>query len=178
MADAQDTHKLSRISARQSDLVWITLNRPGKANAVSSSLLCDILDALDAAECDPSAKAVILRGEGRHFCAGADLSELLEGGRPAIRRLLELFREVCLRFERSPLAVVAMAHGAVRAGGLELLLACDAAVASDSATIGDAHVLRDLLPGGGSSVRLPRTVGHQRAKWLILSGATISANEA
>ncbi|UPK34477.1 enoyl-CoA hydratase/isomerase family protein [Bradyrhizobium sp. 186] len=168
----------TRIGQKEGDIVWITLDRPEKANALSSSLLTDILEALEAAERDPNVKAVILRGEGKHFCAGADLRELVDGGPRAIRRLLDLFREVCLRLERSALAVVGMAHGAVRAGGLELLLACDVVVALEDATFGDAHVLRELLPGGGSSVRLPRTVGHQRAKWLILSGATISAEEA
>jgi len=174
----QDKWGTTRIGQKEGDIVWVTLNRPEKANALSSSLLTDILEALEAAECDPNVKAVILRGEGKHFCAGADLRELVDGGAHAIRHLLDLFREVCIRFERSTLAIVGVAHGAVRAGGLELLLACDAVVASEDATFGDAHVLRELLPGGGSSVRLPRTIGHQRAKWLILSGATITAREA
>lgn len=174
----QGKRETTGIGQKDSDTVWITLDRPEKANALSSSLLNDILEALEAAERDSNVKAVILCGEGKHFCAGADLRELADGGTSAVRRLLDLFREVCLRFECSALAVVGMAHGVVRAGGLELLLACDAVVASEDATFGDAHVLRELLPGGGSSVRLPRTVGHQRAKWLILSGATISAEEA
>lgn len=172
---ARVERKTTGIGQKDGDIVWITLDRPEKANALSSCLLSDILEALEAAERDSNVKAVILRGEGKHFCAGADLRELVDGGTTAIRRLLDLFREVCIRLERSALAVVGMAHGAVRAGGLELLLACDAVVASEDATFGDAHVLRELLPGGGSTVRLPRTVGHHRAKWLILSGATIDA---
>lgn len=166
---------LTRICAVENGICWITLDRPHKANAVSSSLLADILGAMDAAEAQPDVHAVVLSGAGHHFCAGADLAELLEGGAVAFRRLLDNFRDVCLKFERSPLPVVAMVHGAARAGGLELMLCCDAVVAADSATIGDAHALRNLLPGGGNSVRLPRTIGHQRAKWMILSGAAITA---
>ena len=58
------------------------------------------------------------------------------------------------------------------------MLCCDAVVADEDATIGDAHMLRNLLPGGGNSVRLPRTIGHQRAKWMILSGLAIPAELA
>lgn len=169
---------LTRICTVDAGIAWITLDRPEKANAVSSALLGDVIASLDAAEAEPDVRAVIFSGSGRNFCAGADLVELQEGGKPAVRRLLDNFRDVCRRFESSPLAVVGMAHGAVRAGGLELLLCCDAVIAAEDATLGDAHVLRELLPGGGSSVRLPRVVGHQRAKWLILSGGTISATQA
>ena len=176
--DAEDPARLTPIAMREGDIVRIALNRPEKANALSSALLTAVLEAMDAAEAALGVRAVILSGEGRHFCAGADLAELLEGGAPGIRRLLDLFRAVCLRFESSPLAVVAMVQGAARAGGLELILACDAAVAEEGATIGDAHVLRDLLPGGGSSVRLPPVIGRQRARWMILSGAAIGAAQA
>jgi len=169
---------LTRLCTVDAGIAWITLDRPQKANAVSSELLGDVIAALDAAEASADVRAVIFCGSGRNFCAGADLVELLEGGKTAVRRLLDKFREVCRRFESSPLPVIGMAHGAVRAGGLELLLCCDAVIAADDATIGDAHVLRELLPGGGSSVRLPRVIGHQRAKWMILSGGTISAKQA
>lgn len=169
---------LTRICMVNAGIAWITLDRPEKANAVSSGLLQDVIAAFDAAEAEPDVRAVIFSGSGRNFCAGADLGELLEGGKTAVRHLLDNFREVCRRFELSPLPVVGMAHGAVRAGGLELLLCCDAVIAADDATIGDAHVLRELLPGGGSSVRLPRVIGHQRAKWMILSGSAISATQA
>lgn len=171
-------HSLTRICMVDDGIAWITLDRPEKANAVSSELLGDVIAAMDAAEAAPDVRAIIFSGAGRNFCAGADLAELLEGGKTAVRRLLDHFREVCRRFELSPLPVIGMAHGAVRAGGLELLLCCDAVIAADDATIGDAHALRELLPGGGSSVRLPRVIGHQRAKWMILSGGTISAAQA
>jgi len=170
--------RLTPICIVQAGMAWITLNRPEKANAVSSGLLDEVLAAIEAAESAPDVKAIIFSGAGRNFCAGADLGELLEGGRTAVRTLLDRFREVCRRFETSRLPVVGMAHGAVRAGGLELLLCCDAVIASKDATIGDAHALRELLPGGGSSVRLPRTIGVQRAKWMILSGQSITATQA
>lgn len=169
---------LTRICRVENGTAWITMDRPDKANAVSTALLTDILEALDAAEKSPGVSAVVFAGEGRHFCAGADLSEFLAEGASAFRRLLNAFREVCTRFETSPLPIIAMVQGAARAGGLELMLCCDAVVAEEGATIGDAHMLRNLLPGGGNSVRLPRTIGHQRAKWMILSGQSIPAAQA
>jgi enoyl-CoA hydratase/carnithine racemase len=178
MSSTIEGPRLTRLCTVSDGIAWITLDRPQKANAVSSALLDDVLASLDAAEAEPGVRAVIFAGEGRNFCAGADLAELLDGGQVAVRRLLDRFREVCRRFEVSPLPIVGMAQGAVRAGGLELLLCCDAAIAAADATIGDAHALRELLPGGGSSVRLPRTIGHQRAKWMILSGQSISAGQA
>lgn len=174
----EKAQNLTRICRVDNGIAWITMDRPDKANAVSTALLTDIVEALDAAEATPGVSAVVFAGEGRHFCAGADLSEFLAEGSAAFRRLLNAFREVCIRFETSPLPIIAMAQGAARAGGLELMLCCDAVVAEEGATFGDAHMLRNLLPGGGNSVRLPRTIGHQRAKWMILSGQSISAAQA
>src|SRR3546814_6115957 len=92
----------------------------------------------------------MLRGAGTHFCAGADLRELSQAGPSSLLQLLSRFREVTSRFETSPLLVVAAAQGAARAGGLELLLACDAVIATTDATMGDAHLANGLLPGGGA----------------------------
>jgi enoyl-CoA hydratase/carnithine racemase len=174
----QNTRKLTEMSELRGNVVYITFNRPDKANALNRALLTSILEAFDAAEAEPEARAIVMRGDGRHFCAGADLTELLAGGPPGIRKLLNLFREVTRRIEASHLAVVAAVHGAAKAGGLEIMLACDAVVAASGASIGDAHVLQELIPGGGSSVRLPRTIGHQRAKWMILSGDSIDETTA
>jgi enoyl-CoA hydratase/carnithine racemase len=170
--------ELTRICRVEDGVARITMDRPDKANALSTALLTDIVEALDIAERTPGVTAVVFSGEGRHFCAGADLSEFLADGATAFRRLLNAFRYVCTRFETSPLPIIAKVQGAARAGGLELMLCCDAVVADEHATIGDAHMLRNLLPGGGNSVRLPRTIGHQRAKWMILSGQSLSAMQA
>jgi enoyl-CoA hydratase/carnithine racemase len=121
---------------------------------------------------------MVLTGAGRVFCAGADLTDILSNGPFRLRSFLERIRELTMRLERSPLVVVAAVNGAARAGGLELALACDVMIAAQSASFGDAHIAHDILPGGGSTVRLPRAVGWPRAKWLILSGASIDARQA
>jgi len=156
--------------------VW-TLVRPAQANALNLDLIAALGAALDEAETDASVRGVVLLGAGRNFCAGADLSALIDGAE-TIRPIMEALRTLFRRFERSRLAIVAGVHGAARAGGLELALACDAVVATRSATFGDAHLANGLLPAGGSTARLPRTIGWQRAKWLVLSASTISSETA
>lgn len=159
-------------------VIKLTLNRPEKANALDTTTVAELLDALIHAEQDTSARALIFVGAGRNFCAGADLAELLAGGSNGVRRFLSSLRELLMRLERSHLVIIAAVHGAARAGGLELALACDVIVAARSCTFGDAHAANGLTPGGGSTARLPRAIGWQRAKWLILSGEPIDADTA
>jgi enoyl-CoA hydratase/carnithine racemase len=159
-------------------IVWVTLSRPKKANALNMRTVEHLLSILTEAERDESVRALIFTGAGPHFCSGADLAELLAGGADGLRSFLNLLREFLNRLERSRLVTVAAVHGAARAGGLELILACDVVIAAHSATFGDAHVTNGLLPGGGSTARLPRAIGWQRAKWLILSGTSIDAAQA
>jgi enoyl-CoA hydratase/carnithine racemase len=169
----------SRASISQSDsVVWLTLTRPAKANAVDMAMVKELHRLLDDAEARDSARTLILSGEGRNFCGGADLAELAAGGADHLRIFLESFQAITHRLERSHLLTVAAVHGAARAGGLELALACDMVVAARSATFGDGHLANGLLPGGGSSARLPRCIGWNRAKWMILSAAAIGAELA
>lgn len=170
--------RLNPICERDGRIAWIKLSRPERANALNSETLRLIVDALDKAEAASGIEGVVLHGSGAHFCAGADLNELLGNGPEGVRALLDLFREVTLRIERSHLVVVVAVHGAARAGGIEIALACDVVVAGRTATFGDAHLSKGLLPGGGSTVRLHRAIGWQRAKWMILSAEPIDAATA
>lgn len=170
--------RLNPICERDGRIAWITLSRPERANALNSESLELVLDAIRQAEAAPGVEAVILHGAGAHFCAGADLNELLGHGSAGVRKLLNLFREVTLAIEQSHLIVAVAIHGAARAGGIEIALACDFVLAGRSATFGDAHLSKGLLPGGGSTVRLHRAIGWQRAKWMILSAESIDAETA
>ena len=155
--------------------LWVRLARPEKANALNRATVTSLLEIVAEAEREGTIRLLILTGMGHVFCAGADLAEILAGGSEGLRELLSLIRELTGRIERSPIIVVAAVNGAARAGGLELVLACDAVVAGQSASFGDAHLANGILPGGGSTARLPRVIGWQRAKWLILSGSSIDA---
>jgi len=155
----------------------LTLHRPQRRNALDNTLV-DALDrALTDAEDDPDTRAIVLAGAGPSFCAGADLQHFLDlhaaGSTPI--GFLRTVSALATRLETSPLPVVAAVHGHAVAGGLELALACDIALATPTTLIGDGHVRNNLLPAGGASVRLPRKVGDSAARWLALTGELVTA---
>jgi len=157
---------------------WLWLNRPDRRNALNDEIVACIGQALTDAESDPDTAAVVVAGRGRSFCAGADLSLLLsiaESGSDPVH-FLRTVSETFSRFEASPLPIVVAAHGHVVAGGLELALAADVVVAAEGTLIGDGHLQNGLLPGAGSTVRLPKKVGPSLARWLLLTGELLPAS--
>jgi enoyl-CoA hydratase/carnithine racemase len=156
---------------------WLWLNRPERRNALDEALIEAFDGAIGDAERDPGTDVLVIAGTGPSFCAGADLEALLayaEAGRSPLG-FLERVSATFSRLERSPLPVVAALHGHAVAGGLELALAADVVVAAGSTLIGDGHLRNGLVPGGGSSVRLPRKVGAGKARWLLLTGELVPA---
>ncbi|MER5863508.1 enoyl-CoA hydratase/isomerase family protein [Kitasatospora sp. NPDC002040] len=158
---------------------WLRLNRPHRRNALDRTLIESLDRAFGQAEGDAGTAVVVIAGQGQSFCAGADLRHLLdvaEQGRDPVR---SLFRASALfsRIETSHLPVVAAIHGHAVAGGLELALACDVVIAADDALIGDGHVRNQLLPAGGASVRLPRRLGANPARYLMLTGRLLPARD-
>ena len=158
-------------------LRWIRLNRPEHRNALNPELIAAFDEAVAAAMSDPGTKAVVVAGNGPSFCAGADLRHLLELARTGADPLAFLgsVSECFARLEAAPKPVIAAVHGHAVAGGLELALACDAVVAQTGTLIGDGHIRNALLPGAGSSVRLPRKVGEPLARRLMLTGELLPA---
>ncbi|MFO1057507.1 MAG: enoyl-CoA hydratase-related protein [Dongiaceae bacterium] len=158
----------------------LTLNRPGRLNAFSPTLVEALGAAIAEIEADPTIRAVSITGAGRAFSAGADLADFtrLHRDPPALAAYLDTFYRLLRAIETSPRPYVAAVNGACVAGGLELLLACDLAVAGAGARIGDGHLNFGQLPGAGGSQRLPRIVGLRRAKQLMLTGALLTAAEA
>jgi enoyl-CoA hydratase len=160
--------------------VVITLNRPDALNSISPAMIDDLNAALDGIEDRRTLTALVITGQGRAFCAGADLKaarERMTGADAATvnSRFLDDLRLILLRIERFPAPVIAAVNGLALAGGLELVLACDLVLAAASARFGDAHANYGLVPGGGSSVRLPRKIGPTRAKQLIYTGDFLPA---
>ena len=158
----------------------ITLNRPAQMNAISPELLQDLDRVCDDVEGDAAVKVVTVTGAGRAFCAGADLKVVQELSPDPVRwrAFLELLHRVLNRIEALPQPVIAGINGLALAGGLELMLVCDLAVADEGARIGDQHANFGLVAGGGGSQRLPRAVGLRRAKELMLLGGWLSATQA
>lgn len=165
---------------KQGGVARVTLNRPDQLNAISPGLLWDLWEACEEIERDPAVKVVTLTGAGRAFCAGADLRAVQELS-PDPQRwagFMALWHRVFDRIEALPQPVVAGVNGLALAGGLELVLVCDLAVADEEARLGDQHANFGLVAGGGGSQRLPRVIGPRRAKELMLLGGWLTAREA
>jgi len=165
---------------KENSVATIRLNRPDAMNAISPDLLSDLAHALDEVGDDQAVKALVIRGEGRAFCAGADLVyfETAFAKSDLLPPYLQRFNDCLFQMEALPVPVIAVVHGFALAGGLELMLACDMALAVDDARIGDQHVNFGLMPGGGSTQRLPRRIGMQRAMELLTTGRWLSGAEA
>ena len=158
----------------------ITLNRPEALNALSPELVRDLSQAAGEVELRPEVKVLVIRGAGRAFCTGADLgaiSQHLEDP-PFLASYMKDLNAMFFKLEELPLPVIGVVHGYALAGGLELLLACDLVIAADDARIGDQHANYGLMPGGGSTQRLPRKLGHQKAMRLLMTGSWLSGKEA
>lgn len=160
----------------------LTLNRPERMNALDGPTLQALNEAVrDAIAAGDEVKALIIRGTGRAFCAGNDLQWLASGvldDRAAHMRHQDLMQDTFERLEAAPQIVIASVNGFAVAGGFELALACDLIVADDAALLGDVHIRRNLLPSGGSSQRLPRKLGLQRAMYYLVTGRRMTGREA
>lgn len=158
----------------------VTLNRPDQLNAIT----WDMLDALDQviieAVADSSVRSVLVTGNGRSFSAGGDLKAYQELQRDAIRfpRFVAHLHRVFGRLRTIELPVIALVNGVTAAGGLELLLNCDFAIAARSARIGDGHLNYGQMGGGGVLTLLPRFIGPARSTELIMTGRFLPAEEA
>ena len=165
---------------RHGRVAHLVLRRPAKLNALDLKALATIREAISDVDRDYDVRAVVVRGEGRAFCAGVDL-DLTSDALADAEHIDRIVSDVHLTFsmiEACRVPVIAAVHGMAVAGGLELVLSCDLAIAARGCRLGDFHARYGLFPGGGSSQRLPRIIGERRAKWLLLSGELISAEVA
>jgi enoyl-CoA hydratase len=158
----------------------VRLNRPDALNPIDSVVLAALDSILDDVADDRAVCCALVTGNGRAFSAGGDMKGYIELQRDAVafpRFVAELHR-VFGRLRTLPVPVVALVNGVAVAGGLELLLNCDFAIAAESARIGDGHLNFGQMGGGGVLTLLPRTIGRARATELVLSGRLLPAAEA
>jgi enoyl-CoA hydratase len=157
----------------------ITLSRPDRLNAINSNLINEFGDAVNQIKRNQEIKAVIITGEGRAFCAGADISEFLEQSSvDAAYHFLKPLHNALNELESLAQPVIAAVNGYAFGGGCEITLACDLRIASDKAVFGQPEIKLGIFPGAGGSQRLPRLIGATRAKEMILFGEPINAEEA
>jgi enoyl-CoA hydratase/carnithine racemase len=158
--------------------IW--LNRPHKRNSVSQQLLQELDDARIRAENDPEVRAIVIRGREGTFCSGFDLDELQGDfiGSSGAYEIAQRSARICDSIFRSPKPSVAVLEGYTTAGGFEIMINCDFAIAAEDAKIGDFHIRRALFGGAGPIYRLPRILGERKAKELMLTGKLLSGREA
>ncbi len=161
-------------------VAWLTLNRPKAMNALNLEVIGLFEQYLPQIAEDDSIRVVVITGAGSAFCAGADLKEVLASGNlPAgeqdfLDRLCTNVLDVLRNFDKP---VIAALNGITMAGGLETAMCADLVVATEDTKIGDAHANFGVYPGAGGAALLPRIVPMNVAKYLLLTGKTLSAAE-
>ena len=165
---------------KDGDIARVWLNRPHKKNAVTVELLHRLDEIIVEVDADPDLRVLVLRGRENTFCSGFDLDELLANyvGTTTAMEVAVLSAKVCDRLYSMNTPSVAVLEGHVTAGGFELMISCDFAVASEDALIGDFHIRRALFGGAGPIYRLPRMIGIRKTKELMLTGKLLTGREA
>lgn len=172
------TSSTEELHQQQGDSVlWLKLNRPQALNSLTLSLVNALTKSIEDAQNDPDVRVIVLTGEGRAFCAGADLKDPARSRPESGAEFVKAIGALTELIEMSTKPVIAAVNGIAVAGGLELVLACDLVIAAESARIGDAHSNYALFPGAGATVRLPRKVGLNNAKLLMFTGDLLPAIE-
>ncbi len=160
----------------------LTLNRPGKLNALSNELLDAIMGTFDRIELDPAVRAVVITGAGRAFSAGADIfafqRHIEAGPAEAVAHFMRPGHRMTRRVESFSKPVIAAVNGLAFGGGCELVESTHIALAADTAVFSKAEVNIGIIPTFGGTQRLPRNVGRKAAIELILTGRTFGAAEA
>ena len=165
------------------NVATITLNRPERLNALSPQLRLDLKNALEVADTSNEVRAIIITGAGRGFCSGGDVKAMNEANEsgtagPLNDKIAPVRDQVVLAMRNADKPVIAAVNGPAVGAGMNIALACDIRVASDTARFGQTFSRRGLHPDWGGTYFLPRIVGMAKACELIWSGKMIDAEEA
>lgn len=167
-----------KTTLKPSGILQITLHRPDKLNALSAELLNELQQIINEAQHSKTIKAILLTGEGKAFCAGADIARLAtitaQQGLEFAQQGQAIFRSLETLGKPSLAAVNGYAFG----GGCELAMSATLRIASSNAVFAQPEVKLGVIPGYGGTQRLARLIGKGRALDLCLTGRTITAEEA
>lgn len=159
----------------------ITLNRPDSANAMNMQMMEELLDVSIALDENSNVRAVVITGNGRLFCAGGDLASFAEAGdglATFLKKATTILHGAVTRFVRMKKPVITVVNGPAAGAGFSLAIMGDYTLAAKSAKFTMAYTSAGLSPDGSSSYFLPRLVGEKRARELMLTNRTLSADEA
>jgi len=163
----------------KNNIAFITLNRPEKYNSFNREMALLLLEKLDEAALSKEVRCIYITGEGKAFCAGQDLAEVVDPGGPGMKKILsEHYNPIIAKITELPKPVVAAVNGVAAGAGANIALACDVVVASISASFIQAFSKIGLIPDSGGTFHLPRLIGRQKASALMMLGDKISATDA
>ncbi len=163
----------------ENGIATIAFNRPEALNALNMDLIAEFAILLDNITKDESIRVLVLTGAGdKAFVAGADINELSQCGPLKAKQCSTSGQSAIDKLQHLPIPVIAAVNGFALGGGCELALACDFIYASETAMFGLPEITLGLIPGFGGTQRLPRLIGANLAKELILTGRMITAGEA
>ena len=163
----------------QADIAIIKINRPEALNALNTDVILELSRTIDIVGVDDGIKAVIITGVGeRSFCAGADISYMVNITPIMAEKYASAAQDVLNKIEKLEKPVIAAINGFALGGGCELAMVCDIRIASSNAKLGQPEVTIGIPPGWGGTQRLLRIVGPSKAKELIFTGKTLAAEEA
>jgi enoyl-CoA hydratase/carnithine racemase len=171
------------IVRRDGPVLRISLNRPERRNALDHEAISQILDALEPVPNDDDCRVVVISGEGTGFCSGDDLGGMGQPNSPRWKGLKPgaavLPQQALIRTLRTlPRPVVVSIHGYALGMGLDMALACDIRICTETAELGDPRTDRALYAATGITYQLPRAVGYGRALAMMLLAERISGKEA
>lgn len=164
------------MSSVEGPIAILTLNRPQALNALSPALIDDLIRHLELYDADDSIRAIIITGAGRAFAAGADIKAMANATPIDMLTSGMIARWARIAAIRKPM--IAAVNGYALGGGCELAMMCDIILASETAQFGQPEINIGIIPGAGGTQRLTRALGPYRAMEMVLTGATISAQEA
>ena len=164
----------------ENNTAYITLNRPEVFNSFNREMALSLQKILDDCETNPEVRAIVLRGNGKAFCAGQDLKEVTSSElNPGFKKILEEhYNPIISRIRKIKKPIIAAVNGVAAGAGANIALACDVVIAHEKVSFIQAFSLIGLIPDSAGTFFLPRLVGFQKASALAMLGDKVSAEEA
>ncbi len=157
----------------------LTLNRPNVFNSFNQTMAFQLHAALDACAVDDNVRVVVIKGEGKAFCAGQDLAEVIDPEGPEMKNIVgEHYNPIILKIRNLEKPVIAAVNGVAAGAGVNIALSCDITIAKKSAAFIQAFSKIGLIPDSGGTFFLPRLIGLQKAMALMFTGEKVGAEQA
>lgn len=163
---------------KEDGILWLRFNRPEALNAINEEFVTELKKAIEIAKLDKEIRVMVLTGEGRAFCAGADVKMFSRLSAFKAREVIEELGKALEELEDLSIPVIAAVNGLALGGGCEIAMACDIVIASENAVFGQPEINLGIIPGAGGTQRLARIVGWKKAMELCLTGDRIDAKTA